>query len=99
MPFRLSLMLHQVFDRDRQKLKLCKLIMRRITCVVVSLKLPTGGCNLSWTFSADVLEKGAEKGNSPPPVEAAGLGRRGFAAMAGLGGKGPAGRLGRAGFR
>ena len=44
------------------------------------------------------LEGGAEEGRAPPTAGAVGVGRGGLAATAGLGGRGPMGRSGRAGF-
>lgn len=68
-----------------------------ITCAVVSPGLPSWVCSLSWTLSAELLEGEAEEGCAPP-ARAAGVGRGGLAAMAGLGGRLPMGRSETEGF-
>ena len=71
--------------------------MKEITCAVVSPGLPSWVCSLSWTLSAELLEGGAEEGRAPP-AGAAGVGRGGLAAMAGLAGRLPMGRSETEGF-
>lgn len=67
-------------------------------CARLSAGLPSCVYALSCTPSTELLEGGAEEGRAPPTAGAVGVGRGGLAATAGLGGRGPMGRSGRAGF-